>query len=80
MDNDFTCFGKIVDIINGNDIYIKSIPCIVGRYSISDKTNIKDKKTIIGKTIEIDNENYKIPEIYELRIKSKIVLDKCKRM
>jgi hypothetical protein len=78
MDNESFCFGKLVDVINGYDMYIRSIPCLVGRLSSSDM--VREKKVVPGKTISIDNEMYRYPEVNEMRIRNKLIIDKCKRM
>jgi hypothetical protein len=78
MENESFCFGKLVDVINGNDMFIKSLPCLVGRLTSSDV--IREKKIIPGRTISIDYDTYRYPEVNELRIRNKLILDKCKRM
>ena len=45
-----SCFGKIIDIITGNEYFIRDIPCALGRITTLDGLNIIDKKNFIGKT------------------------------
>ena len=52
-----SCFGKIIDIITGNEYFIRDIPCALGRITTLDGLNIIDKKNFIGKTVEIDQSN-----------------------
>ncbi len=78
MENESYCIGKLVDVISGNDMYIRSIPCLVGRLSSSDV--IREKKSTLGRTISIDYDTYRYPEVNEMRIRNKLIIDKCKRM
>lgn len=87
MEIESTCFAKIIDIINGTDIYLKQvninlnkIPCLIGRISNVDKTIIKDQKSENGKTIEIFNNYIKYSEIKEFGVKHKLLIDRCKSM
>jgi hypothetical protein len=78
MEIDQTCFAKFIDVVGGAEFYIKTLPCVVGRYSNVD--GIKDKKNLNGKTIDIDYNNYKEYNIADYRVHCKLILDKCKRM
>lgn len=83
MERDTSCYGKIVDIIYGNEYFIRDIPCGLGRVTSQDGVNILDKKNYIGKSIEIDQSNYysdEIVEISKFRLKSKLIIQNCKRI
>jgi hypothetical protein len=78
MEIDQSCYAKFIDVVNGTEIYIRTIPCIIGRYSHSD--DFRAKNSVIGKTIEIDYDNYKDYNLAEYRVHNKLILEKCKRM
>lgn len=78
-----SCFGKIIDIITGNEYFIRDIPCALGRITTLDGLNIIDKKNFIGKTVEINQSNYFAQEILEIskfKLKTKLILQNCKRI
>ncbi len=80
-----TIYGKIIDITSGQEIYIKEIPLVLGRYSkkeIDDKI-IHDSKSFIGKTIGININKPRANQFQELKdhkIKNKLILTNCKRI
>ena len=80
-----TIYGKIIDITSGQEIYIKEIPLVLGRYSkkeIDDKI-IQDSKSFIGKTIGININKPRANQFQELKdhkIKNKLILTNCKRI
>jgi hypothetical protein len=77
---DQSCYAKFIDVVNGNDVYLRTLPCVIGRYSQFDKPHVKDKKNCIGKTIELDHNDYKDFNISEYKVRSKLILEKCKRL
>ena len=78
-------YGKIIDFTTGQDIYIREIPLVLGRFSkkeIDDKI-IEDSKSFIGKTIGINinkprANQFKILGDYD--IKNKLIITNCKRV
>jgi hypothetical protein len=80
MDSEATCFGKLVDIITGTDIYLRQIPCVLGRVSNSDNMNAIERKNLLGKTIDIDLNYCNVSELNDYCVKYKLVIEKCKRM
>jgi hypothetical protein len=80
MEIDQSCFAKLIDVVNGNDMFIRSIPCIFGRYSHIDNLNIKEKKNFMGKTVDLNYNGYKDFNLDDYRVRSKLIIERCKRM
>ena len=78
-------FGKIIDVTSGQELYIRELPLVLGRYSkkeIDDKI-LQDSKSFIGKTIVININKPKANQLKELKehkIKNKLILTNCKRV
>ena len=53
---------------------------MIGRISNSERAILKDQKSENGKTIEIYNNYTKYPEIRELKVKHKLLIENCKSM
>ena len=75
-------FGKIIDVTSGQELYIRELPLVLGRYSkkeIDDKI-LQDSKSFIGKTIVININKPKANQLKELKehkIKNKLILTNC---
>ncbi len=90
MESELTCFAKMIDISNGSDIFLKNVriyylcifqvPCVLGRASNSDNLNYKEKKEMIGKTIDIDTNYCNLSEINDYFVRHKLIIENCKRM
>ena len=75
-------FGKIIDVTSGQELYIRELPLVLGRYSkkeIDDKI-LQDSKSFIGKTIVININKPKANQLKEHKIKNKLILTNCKRV
>ena len=78
-------YGKIIDITSGQEIYIRELPIVLGRFSkkeIDDKI-IQESKSFIGKTIGININKPRANQFKELKdhkIKNKLILTNCKRI
>lgn len=59
---------------------ITQIPCVLGSGSNADIIHTKDKKGLIGKTIDIGTNYCNLSEINDYCVRSKLVIEKCKRM
>ena len=88
-----TCLAKLIDISNGSEIFIKKvifikiiflnlkkIPCVLGISSNTYNINYKQKKSAIGKTIDIDLNYCNLSEINDYFVKQKLIIENCKRM
>ncbi len=52
----------------------------MGRVSHSDNVNINERKTMIGRTIDIENNYCSNLLINEYSVKNKLVIEKCSRV
>ena len=88
METDGKVYAKVINIFNGNEMYLKTVnssvncnnkvPTIIGRSSTID--GLSSKEALIGKTVDILYNYCNISEVNEYSVKTKLIVEKCKSM